>query len=355
MSDTSSKPLAFVIMPFDEGFDPIYTDFLDPVLRGAGFEVKRADDILNQQHILKDILEGLHDSDLIVADLTGANPNVFYELGLAHAFRKHVILLTENIDDVPFDLRGYRLIEYDTHFARFGKARLRLAEMTQATLEGKVSFGSPVTDFIPGESETPQVKTTANSDQPDSDDDGGFLDHLLAVNDFYDGVTNIMGEVNQDLQVMTGALQVATRELSNISDNPNASSPTAMRSVCRRLAERIKQFADKLQTANNMYASKAQNSENSLEFVLSFTLDQANEGQPVVDEQLSSLRKLRTQAMGAHGSILGMAQSMDALPRIERHLNREVARGSHEVRMMAANIDRTIASISRALQVYDER
>ena len=72
-------PTAFVLMPFDEDFDAVYTDFLTPVLSDHGFEVQRADDIEieSQQNILRDVVRGIAISDLIVADLTAANPNVF--------------------------------------------------------------------------------------------------------------------------------------------------------------------------------------------------------------------------------------------------------------------------------------
>ena len=59
-----------------------------------------------QFSILERILRGISSSELLIADLTGKNPNVFYELGLAHTQTKNVLLLTQNIDDVPFDLRG---------------------------------------------------------------------------------------------------------------------------------------------------------------------------------------------------------------------------------------------------------
>jgi len=51
-------------------------------------------------------------ADLIIADLTGRNPNVFYELGYAHALHKNSILITQSIEDVPFDLRHRQMIRY---------------------------------------------------------------------------------------------------------------------------------------------------------------------------------------------------------------------------------------------------
>ena len=111
----------FVLMPFDEEFDFVYNDFLKPAfenLEDAQFQVTRADDIGNQRSILNDIVVQIAQSDLVIADLTGCNPNVFYELGLAHALRRPVILLTQDIEDVPFDLQPYRTLEYDTHFVK---------------------------------------------------------------------------------------------------------------------------------------------------------------------------------------------------------------------------------------------
>jgi len=90
-------------MPFDVEFNEMY-DYLKDLI-GDEFLVFRADNLLNQQNILKDIIQSIHNSDLVIADLSGLNPNVFYELGLAHALRKNVILLTQDIEQLPFDLR----------------------------------------------------------------------------------------------------------------------------------------------------------------------------------------------------------------------------------------------------------
>ena len=147
------QPNVFVIMPFDDEFNSVYEQFIRPTFEEQGFVVLRTDDILNQQHILKDIIDQIEKSDLIVADLTSTNPNVFYELGLAHAFRKRVILLTQSIEEVPFDLQGYRLVVYSTHFAEIEKAKSQLARLAAGALQGDVEFGNPVTHFMPIEQE----------------------------------------------------------------------------------------------------------------------------------------------------------------------------------------------------------
>ena len=62
---------------------------------------------------MSDIWNAIYDARLIIADCTNRNPNVFYEIGVAHAIGQKVILITQNKDDVPFDLRHLRFIDYE--------------------------------------------------------------------------------------------------------------------------------------------------------------------------------------------------------------------------------------------------
>ncbi len=102
----------FVLMPFREEYDEIYQDILKPLFEEMGYHCLRADEIYGSRSIVQDIWEHIQTSGLIVADMTGRNPNVFYELGLSHATGKNVILITQSIEDVPFDLRHLRCIVY---------------------------------------------------------------------------------------------------------------------------------------------------------------------------------------------------------------------------------------------------
>ena len=355
----TTNPTVFVIMPFDEEFDAVYCSFMKPVLEQIGFKVDRADDIESHQNILKDILNGIFRADLIVADLTGSNPNVFYELGLAHAFRKPVILATQSIEDVPFDLRSYRLLEYSTHFAKIGDAREKLTNYAKGVLEQRVPFGSPVTDFLqegvaPYPTTVPVPRNTLDGgrqpEQPFQTDERGYLDHLIDITSGYNRIAEIASQVTEAQEDMTLSIGDATAQFNRISSNSSASSPSAARSVARRLAEALGTFNTQLQEANTEYSNIAQGIEDSLEFVVSFQLEQSDATDPQVEQQLSSLRDLRSVVMDARDSYLDMAKAMEALPRIERRLNREVASGSQEIRAMASNMDRIVASISRALR-----
>ncbi len=107
------EDLCFVLMPFAEEFQPIYDDHIKPAVEGAGLRCVRADDLFGPQAIIYDIWQYICRARVVVAELTGRNPNVFYEVGLSHALDKKVILLTQSMDDVPFDLRHLRCIVYE--------------------------------------------------------------------------------------------------------------------------------------------------------------------------------------------------------------------------------------------------
>jgi hypothetical protein len=119
---TLDPQLCFVLMPFDEKFQALYEDHIKPTVMRARLRPERADDIHGPTQITWDIWERINRARFLVAELTDRNSNVFYELGLAHALGKDVILITQSMDFVPFDLKVIRSIVYD--FTPRGTQRL---------------------------------------------------------------------------------------------------------------------------------------------------------------------------------------------------------------------------------------
>jgi hypothetical protein len=111
-------------MPFGNPFDRYFKNIFVPAIEDAGLRAIRADSIFLPSAIMSDIWRFLSEARVLIADLTGRNPNVFYELGLAHALQKPVILVANTLDDVPFDLRGLRMLSYDKENEDWG-AELR--------------------------------------------------------------------------------------------------------------------------------------------------------------------------------------------------------------------------------------
>lgn len=111
----SEKPLnsslISLMMPFSADFDNVHKAIKNEV-ETNGYECRRADNFWENHHIMQDILELIDTSRVVICDLTGKNPNVFYEAGIAHTLGKEVILITQSDDDVPFDLKPIRYIKY---------------------------------------------------------------------------------------------------------------------------------------------------------------------------------------------------------------------------------------------------
>ncbi len=135
-SDQFSKDLnCFVIMPFGGLFDRYYLNIFVPAIQAAGLRALRADSIFSSTSIMSDIWRSTRNASVVLADVTGKNPNVFYELGLAHACRKPVLLITGSLEDVPFDLKGLRVIEYNKDDENWGSIlKDRIADNLRAAL-----------------------------------------------------------------------------------------------------------------------------------------------------------------------------------------------------------------------------
>jgi hypothetical protein len=141
----------FVLMPFREDLREVYDNIIRTTVEGAplNFECRRADDFFRGGHILTDILRGIAEAEIVIADLTDKNPNVFYELGIAHMSKdpSKVILLTQDMEFVPFDLRGFRCIVYTQSIS--GAQKLRsdllkaLAETAPPVYRFDVAIGQP--------------------------------------------------------------------------------------------------------------------------------------------------------------------------------------------------------------------
>lgn len=143
----------FVIMPFSRELKPVYDDAIKPAAEAEGFECVRVDEIPGAGNIVRGIVESIQRADVVIADLTSKNANVFYELGIAHALGNNVIALAQSVkEDVPFDVGNYKVLQYDMKWG--GEKRLK-ADIQQAlrTLEQwSQKPSNPVQDFLPSDS-----------------------------------------------------------------------------------------------------------------------------------------------------------------------------------------------------------
>ena len=103
----------FVVMQFSEPYNSLYEEVIVNVTKEFKLNPLRSDDVFGPGIILQDIVKKIIESSIIIAEISPTNPNVFYELGYAHALKKPTILLAEKGQSLPFDIQGYRVIFYE--------------------------------------------------------------------------------------------------------------------------------------------------------------------------------------------------------------------------------------------------
>src|ERR1700680_3161295 len=149
-----TKLFAFVLMPFAQEFQDVYELGVKAAAAGLDILAERVDDqVFHEESMLHRIYAEIDRADIIIADMTGRNANVFYEVGYAHAKGKLCILLSKTAADIPFDLKHHRHIIYGTSISTL-KDKL-IADLSQvlkqlanrgASIE--VSMMAPDTNLI---------------------------------------------------------------------------------------------------------------------------------------------------------------------------------------------------------------
>lgn len=115
------------MMPFSAPFNNVY-EAIRRSAEATGMRCDRVDGIWENHTVIQDVISLIDRSAFVVCDCTGRNPNVFYEIGIAHSLGKEVILITQNGDDIPFDLRHIRYLTYLNNGEGLGNLQAQLTE-----------------------------------------------------------------------------------------------------------------------------------------------------------------------------------------------------------------------------------
>lgn len=113
-----SAPKIFIVMQFSKEYNELYEEVIKPVSEKFGYQCVRADEFYTGTPIISDIISSIQEATAIIAEITPDNPNVFYEIGYAHAIKKPTILLCDTRrEKLPFDLSSFRTLFYENTIA----------------------------------------------------------------------------------------------------------------------------------------------------------------------------------------------------------------------------------------------
>ncbi|MCC8130538.1 MAG: hypothetical protein LUC38_03100 [Oscillospiraceae bacterium] len=224
------NPIVFVITPFNDDFLALYDELKEEFKES--FTFTNAGDLDSQQSIIKDIVWGIYKADVIIADLTGLNANVFYELGLAHAMNKKVIIITQNLEELPFDIRSYRANEYSLKFNKLPELIDKLKDLLFGAIDGSVEYGNPVYDYIPNYCKI-ENDISSNDykeytiEQPDNEParevnnegEAGFLDYIDDIKVSSEKMTNEILSIGTEMSEVSTYWNTVENGYLSLLDN----------------------------------------------------------------------------------------------------------------------------------------
>jgi len=227
----------FVIMDFSKEFDWVY-DVIKEICKNLGYFVTRVDENQNQQNIIFDIIDKIYNFDLIIADLTNLNPNVFYELGISHALKKKTIMLTQKIDELPFDLKTYRIIKYSRDYEDVENLKKSLIDIFENY--DNLTFGNPVSDYF-----TTQSKDiTIESEKVLEIEEKGYLDYLKDIDDSTKEITCIFNLITEDTMELGSKFYSYSKNIKEIEKSPNKINE--IYKIAQDLAKDISEYSNKI-------------------------------------------------------------------------------------------------------------
>ena len=348
----------FVIMPFDSEFNLIYRHLIkEPLERRGDYDVSRADDSPGSQNLLEEIVQGIDNADLIIADLTGRNSNVYYELGIAHKGMKPTIQIVQDVEHIQFNLRAYNTVLY--HVRPDGSSDLsdKLLEFIE---NPDYKFKNPVTDYSVSVRTQPIIAPgTLDESRESAEEDSDVTDYgiLDARADTHDALASILATtegIGTDIAEIGEKAVQHTERINELQSNPNQEKlhRKALK-VIRQFASDVNGFSDSID--NRIPALRE--SWNALDQGLGHELlntDLENESDyEAAGELISNLVNMRDQQTNAITSIQGFREAQRGLIGLSRVSNPALRNSIKSVDNLIEELELGNSVVTRIIYLAD--
>ena len=311
-------------MPFTDDFFESYEMIKEHF--SEDFEFSHAGDEDNQQNILADIIPPIYSADIVLADLTGLNPNVMYELGIAHSFNKKTIMITrDELSNLPFDLKQYRAKDYSTHFKRFYDLITYLEKNLNGARDGSVIFNNPVGDFMDKSKITPEklfIKESIEVDIPEGEK--GFLDFLADVEEDTEKMTEDIETMSSEMNVMSKGINGCTEEIERVNKNGGNGTASFVRKQSKIAAEYIATFSKQLKAHNSTISSYWSKIEKNILGLLENNIAAKPENKDSLINYIKALHNMKTSVSASNESVQALKKTSLGNIGIERSMNQAI-------------------------------
>lgn len=344
----SDKRKVFVIMPFQDEFFEIYEmlkiEFFEK------YEFTNAGEEGNQQNILRDIIEPIYNADIVIADLTGLNPNVMYELGVAHTFNKKTIVITkDDLSDLPFDLKQYRAKDYSVHFKKFAELLEYLKVNMDGAIDGNVSYSNPVKDFMTlAGIENSNWYSEAPVDLED-DSDKGFLDFLVEIEVNTNYLAKDIQQMTEEMETMSQGVSESLAEIERVNKTGGNSVASFARKETKKVARYVDEFVTKLRVHNRSIETLWDKVEQNILGLLENPYVTHEENKQNLVKYLQSLIGMQIAIRASNKSVEELKNSMEKNKGLERSLNQAIRFCVEDLTTYIGNTERISTSIDKII------
>jgi len=190
----------FVIAPIGDSdsdvrkrSDQVLKHVISPAVEKCGYKAIRADQISEPGMITSQVIQHIIDDPFVVADLTGRNPNVFYELAIRHALRKPLVQLIKKGEQIPFDVAGTRTIHVDHHdLDSVEEAKEEIVRQIQALERNSSDIETPISVSL-------DLQLLKQSDNPEERSLG---DLLAAISEVRTGLLSLEKRIDNPENIL---------------------------------------------------------------------------------------------------------------------------------------------------------
>lgn len=344
------KSKVFVIMPFEEQFFEVYE--MLKIKLGADFEFSHAGEEGNQQNILSDIIRPIYEADVALADLTGLNANVMYELGISHTFNKKTIIITQDdLAKLPFDLKQYRAKDYSTNYIKFEQLINYLKHNLDGAINGDVIYSNPVKDFI-------QINNIENNNwfndnhniSLQEEGDKGFIDFLADIEENINKLTEDITVMSAEMETMTEGMDKATKEIERVNQNGGSGNAAFVKKQTKKAAGFVEKFEIQMREHNVTIQSLWDEIENNTLGLIENKFAIADGNKESLVAYLKSLLEMKKSINFSKSSIDELRVSLISNKGIERTMNKAIEFLAQDLQTYIDNSDRMVVSIDKILE-----
>jgi nucleoside 2-deoxyribosyltransferase len=246
-----TRNVATVLLPRDGEFAQIASDLVLPALTEAGFEARSPSQEAAEANTVFALIEEIKRSDVVVVDATGLDAFLLYALGVAHALEKPSVVLTQDIRDLPFDLRSYNVVTYSTRLDEISRLKDDLLKILHEFAEFDYVLATPVSDTGGSRRSSAGNKTVDQAVEL-----LGIYDLVPSSVQAMEGITSATVEFGTLTERLGEAMQAQTAEIevAKARGGPGAFSRSLL--GVRTVTAHVDEYADQVSDILPRYADQ---------------------------------------------------------------------------------------------------